>query len=61
MVEYALILASVAGTTFKTVGMNVESWASGIASGIQWGMVSYALVALVALKIALWAFRPRDH
>jgi hypothetical protein len=57
MVEYALILASVAGTTFKTVGMNLESWASGI----QWGAVSYALVALVALKIALWAFRPRDH
>ena len=57
MVEYALILATVAGTTFKTVGVNVESWASGI----QWGALSYALVALVALKIALWAFRPRDH
>jgi hypothetical protein len=57
MVEYALILASVAGQTFKIAGMNVESWASGI----QWGAVTYALVALVALKIALWAFRPRDH
>jgi len=57
MVEYALILANVAGTTFKSVGVNVESWASGI----QWGALSYALVALVALKIALWAFRPRDH
>ena len=57
MVEYALILANVAGTTFKTVGMNVESWASAI----QWGALTYALVALLALKVALWAFRPRDH
>jgi hypothetical protein len=57
MVEYALILANVAGTTFKTFGMNVESWASGI----QWSALTYALVALIALQIALWAFRPRDH
>jgi hypothetical protein len=57
MVASALILASVAGTTFKTVGMNVESWASGI----QWSAVTYALVALIALRVALWAFRPRDH
>jgi hypothetical protein len=57
MVEYALILANVAGTTFRTVGMNVESWASGI----QWGALTYCLVALIALRIALWAFRPRDH
>jgi hypothetical protein len=57
MVEYALILANVAGTTFRTVGANVESWASGI----QWGALTYALVAVVALRIALWAFRPRNH
>jgi hypothetical protein len=57
MVEYALILATVAGTTFKTFGMNVESWASGI----QWSALTYALVALIALQVALWAFRPRDH
>ena len=57
MVEYALILANVAGTTFRTLGTNVESWASGI----QWGPLTYALVALIALKVALWAFRPRDR
>jgi hypothetical protein len=57
MVEYALILSNVAGMTFKTFGMNVESWASGI----QWSALSYALVALVVLQVALWAFRPRDH
>jgi len=57
MVEYALILANVAGTTFKTFGMNVESWAVSI----QWSAVAYALVALIALQVALWAFRPRDH
>ena len=57
MVEYALILANVAGTTFRTVGVNVESWAAGV----NWGALTYAFVALLALKIALWAFRPRDH
>jgi len=57
MVEYALILGNVAGTTFKTFGMNVEAWASGI----QWSALTYALVALIALQVALWAFRPRDH
>jgi hypothetical protein len=57
MVEYALILANVAGTTFRTVGLNVESWAVGI----QWSALTYALVALIALQVALWAFRPRDH
>jgi hypothetical protein len=57
MVEYALILANVAGTTFKTVGGNLESWATTI----RWGALTYALLGLVTLKIALWAFRPRDH
>lgn len=57
MVEYALILANVAGTTFRIAGVNLESWASDI----RWGALTYCLVALVALRLALWAFRPRDH
>lgn len=57
MVEYALILANVAGTTFRTLGSSVESWASGV----HWGALTYALVALAALRIALWAFHPRDR
>jgi hypothetical protein len=57
MVEYALILASVAGTTLQTLSMNVQAWMSGI----QWSALSYLLLALVALRIAFWAFRPRDH
>lgn len=57
MVEYALILAHVAGTTFRTLGANVESWASRF----RWDIAAYALVGLIALKIALWAFRPRDY
>ena len=57
MVEYALILAQVAGTTFRTLGANVEFWTSGI----RWDIVAYGLVGLIALKVALWAFRPRNY
>ena len=61
MVEYALILANVAGTTFKTVGMNVESWASGITSGVQWGALTYALVAWSFLVELIGSIVTTDH
>ena len=56
MVEYALILARSAGTTFQTVGANVAYWAGEI----NWHALGYALLALMALRIAMWAFRARD-
>jgi len=57
MVEYALILANVAGTSFHTLGASIQAWASGV----QWSALSYALVGFLALQVAFWAFRPRDH
>jgi hypothetical protein len=56
MVEYALILARSAGTTFQTVGANVAYWAGEL----TWYALGYALLALMALRIAMWAFRARD-
>jgi hypothetical protein len=56
MVEYALILAQSAGTTLQTLGANVAYWASAI----NWHALGYAFLALMALRIAMWAFRARD-
>ena len=57
MVEYALILARSAGTTFQTVGANVAY----LADEINWHALGYALLALLALRIAMWAFRAQDY
>jgi hypothetical protein len=56
MVEYALILAQSAGTSLQTIGATVAYWASEI----NWHALGYALFALMALRIAMWAFRARD-
>jgi hypothetical protein len=58
MVEYALVLANVAGTTFATLGTDLESWASRL--NLDWQLVGYAALALMAFSIARWAFKPRD-
>jgi|APDOM4702015159_1054818.scaffolds.fasta_scaffold11102_2 hypothetical protein len=57
MVEYALLLANLAGTSFRSFAAEVASWASGL----NWHALSYGLLGLVAFRIAFWAFRPRDH
>ena len=59
MVEYALILANVAGTTFRTLSMRIDNWASRV--DWHWQLVGYALLALMAVRIALRAFRPRNR
>jgi hypothetical protein len=50
MVEYALLLA---GNSLNTFAISVGSYLSGL----DWGVLSYLLLALVALRIAFWAFR----
>jgi hypothetical protein len=57
MVEYALIIASMAGDTFRSIEMTLQGWAARV----NWPALLYALLALVALKFVLWAFRPRGH
>jgi predicted cobalt transporter CbtA len=54
MVEYALLLAS---TSFRTFAADAETWAAGL----NWHALGYALFALVALRIAFWAFRTSDY
>ena len=50
MVEYALLLAGTSVGTFVTT-------AEAFLSRLDWGVLSYLLLALVALRIAFWAFR----
>jgi hypothetical protein len=58
MVEYALVLANVAGTTFGTLSMDLQNWVSRL--DVDWPLVGYAALALMAFSIARWAFKPRD-
>jgi len=54
MVEYALLLAS---TSFGGLAAKVGVWASDV----NWHALGYALLALVALRIAFWAFRSSEY
>jgi hypothetical protein len=51
MVEYALILAH---NATSLVPQNLASWVSQV----RWESLGYAALGLVALRIAVWAFRP---
>jgi hypothetical protein len=54
MVEYALLLAS---TSVGGLAGAFEAWASNL----NWHALGYALFALVALRIAFWAFRSSEY
>jgi len=54
MVEYALLLAS---TSFGGLAGELGVWASNL----NWHALGYALLALVALRIAFWAFRSSEY
>jgi hypothetical protein len=54
MVEYALLLASI---SFRGLAGEFGAWASNL----NWHALGYGLFALVALRIAFWAFRSSDY
>jgi hypothetical protein len=54
MVEYALLLAT---TSFRGLAGEFGAWASQL----NWDALGYALFALVALRIAFWAFRSSEY
>jgi hypothetical protein len=51
MVEYALLLAHNAS---GLVPQNIMAWASQL----HWESLGYAALGLIALRFAVWAFRP---
>jgi hypothetical protein len=52
MVEYALLVAGNSLGSFSTA-------ATAFMSNLDWQKLSYIALALVALRIAVWAFRVR--
>jgi hypothetical protein len=54
MVEYALLLAS---TSIRGFAGEIGAWASTV----NWRALCYVLLALVALRIAFWAFHRSEY
>ena len=55
MVEYAVLVAHSGLTSMQTLARSAEVWISRV----NWEVVGYLGLALIALRIATWAFRPR--
>jgi hypothetical protein len=52
MVEYAILIAR---NATSIVPSDIVSWLSQL----HWGTLGYVALALVTLRFAVWAFRPR--
>jgi hypothetical protein len=50
MVEYALLLA---GNSLQVMSVGVGNWLAGL----DWSLITYVVLGLVAIRIAAWAFR----
>jgi hypothetical protein len=50
MVEYALILA---GNSLHVMSLGVGDWLAGL----NWHLLGYLALGLIALRLAAWAFR----
>jgi hypothetical protein len=55
MVEYAMLVAESAFTSLGSFSRSAELWLSRL----NWGVIGYAALGLVALRVAVWAFKPK--
>ena len=55
MVEYAILGAQTALATVGTFARSAEMWLGRL----NWQVIGYAAMGLVALRIAAWAFKTR--
>jgi len=55
MVEYAFLLAHNASDVVSLVSSNVRSWASEL----TWARIGIAALALISLRMGIWAFKGR--
>lgn len=54
MVEYAVLLAQNASNIMSVAGNDVVTWASG-----NWAKIGIAALALISLRMGIWAFKGR--
>jgi hypothetical protein len=55
MVEYAVLLAHHASNVVGSAGSDVLFWASGL----DWAKIGIAALALVTIRMGIWAFSGR--
>lgn len=55
MVEYAVLVAGTSLAAFGSLTRSAEVWLTRI----NWQAVGYAALCLLALRIAVWAFKTR--
>ena len=55
MVEYAVLVAETSMMTIGSFSRSAELWLSRL----NWEMVGYAALCLLALRVASWAFKTR--
>jgi hypothetical protein len=55
VVEYAILVAKMSGATIGSLTSTAEVWLSRV----NWELVAYFALALIALRLVTWAFRTR--
>jgi hypothetical protein len=55
VVEYAILLAKITGNTFASLTQTAELWLSRV----NWELVGYVVLGLVALRFVTWTLKPR--
>jgi hypothetical protein len=53
MVEYAVLVAHMGLASLETFAHSAEVWLSRV----NWQLVGYSCLGLIALRVATWAFR----
>jgi hypothetical protein len=55
MVEYAMLVAQSASMSLGSFARAAEVWLTHL----NWTVIGYAALGLVALRVAVWAFKPK--
>ena len=58
MVEYAILTAGSGLHVFAANATNLAANVQSLVDGFDWNLIGYAALALLALRIVSWAFRP---
>ena len=53
MVEYAILVAHMASATLGSFASSAELWLSHV----NWELVAWVVVGLIAIRFATWAFK----